>query len=39
VHHLSTGATTNGRFGRYRWDLGPAPSGAEFFLRHDTCWI
>ncbi|GAA3423476.1 cupin domain-containing protein [Streptosporangium sandarakinum] len=27
VHYLATGATTNGRFGLYRWEMGPQPSG------------
>ena len=27
VHYLATGATTNGQFGLYRWDMGPEPSG------------
>jgi mannose-6-phosphate isomerase-like protein (cupin superfamily) len=27
VHYLSTGATTNGQFGLYRWEMGPEPSG------------
>ena len=26
--YLATGATTNGRFGLYRWDMGPEPAGA-----------
>lgn len=25
--YLATGATTNGQFGLYRWDMGPQPSG------------
>ncbi len=25
--YLATGATTNGEFGLYRWDMGPEPSG------------
>ncbi|MEV4456158.1 cupin domain-containing protein [Microbispora sp. NPDC004025] len=34
VHYLATGATTNGQFGLYRWDMGPEPSGpAEHFHR------
>jgi mannose-6-phosphate isomerase-like protein (cupin superfamily) len=28
AHYLATGAQTNGRFGLYRWDMGPEPSGA-----------
>jgi mannose-6-phosphate isomerase-like protein (cupin superfamily) len=27
VHYLGTGASTDGRFGLYRWEMGPAPSG------------
>lgn len=27
VHYLATGASTNGRFGLYRWSMGPALSG------------
>lgn len=27
VHYLATGATTDGRFGLYRWAMGPEPSG------------
>jgi mannose-6-phosphate isomerase-like protein (cupin superfamily) len=27
VHYLATGATTNGQFGLYRWEMGPEPSG------------
>jgi mannose-6-phosphate isomerase-like protein (cupin superfamily) len=27
VHYLATGATTNGQFGLYRWEMGPQPSG------------
>jgi mannose-6-phosphate isomerase-like protein (cupin superfamily) len=27
VHYLSTGASTHGQFGLYRWDMGPEPSG------------
>jgi mannose-6-phosphate isomerase-like protein (cupin superfamily) len=26
-HYLATGAGTDGRFGLYRWDMGPQPSG------------
>lgn len=29
VHYLSTGATTNGAFGLYRWEMGPKPGGAS----------
>ncbi|RKR90415.1 mannose-6-phosphate isomerase-like protein (cupin superfamily) [Micromonospora pisi] len=27
VHYLATGASTNGLFGLYRWEMGPEPSG------------
>ena len=27
AHYLATGASTNGQFGLYRWDMGPAPTG------------
>lgn len=27
--YLATGATTDGRFGLYRWDMGPERAGAE----------
>ncbi|WP_405151783.1 cupin domain-containing protein [Sphaerisporangium sp. NBC_01403] len=27
VSYLATGATTNGLYGLYRWDMGPKPSG------------
>lgn len=27
VHYLGTGASTNGQFGLYRWDMGAKPSG------------
>lgn len=26
-HYLATGASTDGRFGLYRWEMGPEPSG------------
>jgi mannose-6-phosphate isomerase-like protein (cupin superfamily) len=29
VHYLATGASTNGQFGLYRWEMSPAESGAE----------
>jgi mannose-6-phosphate isomerase-like protein (cupin superfamily) len=29
VHYLATGATTNGQFGLYRWEMGPEPSGPD----------
>jgi hypothetical protein len=28
VHYLATGASTDGRFGLYRWDAGPHSGGA-----------
>jgi mannose-6-phosphate isomerase-like protein (cupin superfamily) len=27
AHYLATGASTNGQFGLYRWEMGPKPSG------------
>lgn len=27
VHYLATGESTDGLFGLYRWEMGPAPSG------------
>ena len=27
--YLATGAATDGRFGLYRWDMGPEPAGAD----------
>ncbi|GGO73255.1 cupin domain-containing protein [Nocardioides deserti] len=27
AHYLATGATTDGRYGLYRWDMGPQPGG------------
>ena len=27
VHYLATGASTDGLFGLYRWEMGPEPSG------------
>lgn len=27
--YLATGSSTQGRFGLYRWDMGPEPAGAE----------
>jgi len=27
VHYLATGASTNGQFGLYRWEMGPTESG------------
>ena len=27
AHYLATGASTNGQFGLYRWDMGPISSG------------
>jgi mannose-6-phosphate isomerase-like protein (cupin superfamily) len=29
AHYLATGATTAGRFGLYRWDMGPGAGGAN----------
>ena len=29
AHYLATGASTDGRFGLYRWDMGPEPGGAD----------
>ncbi|GAA3141585.1 cupin domain-containing protein [Planomonospora alba] len=29
VHYLATGASTGGRFGLYRWEMGPEPSGPD----------
>jgi mannose-6-phosphate isomerase-like protein (cupin superfamily) len=29
AHYLATGATTDGRFGLYRWDMGAEPGGAQ----------
>jgi mannose-6-phosphate isomerase-like protein (cupin superfamily) len=29
AHYLATGASTNGQFGLYRWEMGPEPSGPE----------
>lgn len=29
VHYLATGASTDGRFGLYRWDMSPTPGGAD----------
>jgi quercetin dioxygenase-like cupin family protein len=29
VHYLGTGATTNGAFGLYRWEMGPRRGGAS----------
>ncbi len=29
VHHLATAASTEGKFGLYRWDMSPDPSGAD----------
>lgn len=28
-HYLATGASTNGQFGLYRWEMGPQPSGPD----------
>jgi len=29
VHYLATGASTNGQFGLYRWQMGPNPGGPD----------
>jgi mannose-6-phosphate isomerase-like protein (cupin superfamily) len=29
VHYLRTGASTEGLFGLYRWEMGPEPSGPD----------
>jgi hypothetical protein len=29
VHYLATGASTNGQFGLYRWEMGPERSGPD----------
>jgi mannose-6-phosphate isomerase-like protein (cupin superfamily) len=29
AHYLATGASTGGRFGLYRWDMGPQASGPD----------
>jgi mannose-6-phosphate isomerase-like protein (cupin superfamily) len=29
AHYLATGASTGGRFGLYRWDMGVEPGGAQ----------
>ncbi len=29
VHYLATGASTGGRFGLYRWEMGPNPGGPD----------
>jgi mannose-6-phosphate isomerase-like protein (cupin superfamily) len=29
THYLATGAETGGKFGLYRWDMGPTPSGPD----------
>jgi len=29
VHYLATGATTNGQFGLYRWEMGPNRGGPD----------
>ncbi|MEU4573126.1 cupin domain-containing protein [Nonomuraea sp. ATR24] len=37
AHYLGTGASTNGAFGLYRWEMGPRPSGpAPHFHRTIT---
>lgn len=29
AHYLATGASTNGQFGLYRWEMGSSPSGPD----------
>lgn len=29
THYLATGASTDGEFGLYRWEMGPKPSGPD----------
>jgi quercetin dioxygenase-like cupin family protein len=29
AHYLATGATTDGQFGLYRWDMAPGPGGPD----------
>jgi mannose-6-phosphate isomerase-like protein (cupin superfamily) len=29
THYLATGASTNGQFGLYRWEMGPKPGGPD----------
>ncbi len=29
VHYLATGASTDGKFGLYRWEMGTVPGGAD----------
>jgi mannose-6-phosphate isomerase-like protein (cupin superfamily) len=29
VHYLATGASTDGKFGLYRWEMGPQPGGPD----------
>jgi mannose-6-phosphate isomerase-like protein (cupin superfamily) len=29
VHYLATGASTGGKFGLYRWEMGPNPGGPD----------
>lgn len=29
VHYLASGASTDGKFGLYRWDMGTTPGGAD----------
>lgn len=46
THYLATGASTDGEFGLYRWDMGPLPGGPDphfhrsisesFFILHGT---
>ncbi|SNY66113.1 cupin domain-containing protein [Paractinoplanes atraurantiacus] len=34
VHYLSTGASTNGLFGLYRWECGPGVTGPDPHFHH-----
>lgn len=29
AHYLATGASTDGKFGLYRWEMGPTPTGPD----------
>ena len=35
--YLATGAATGGRFGLYRWDMGPQPAGANAHFHRTIC--
>ena len=40
--YLATGATTAGRFGLYRWDMGPEPAGAQSHYHRtitESCFV